>query len=154
MLSLADVIIKASAQNEKATVQQGHAWVQKALDIIVHTRAAASNEPPRDTPVANTDGTTHICEEALVATLFSLGSIAEVGRLSVISPAFMLTRIQMEDKLEDAKSFYTRSAVQATRIQLYENATEGKAAARRVERSQRLQNVASVTKSGTSSETP
>jgi hypothetical protein len=47
--------------------------------------------------------------------------------------------VQLESQPEEAKKLYTRSATQATRVRMSENATEAKAAARRVERAQRVQ---------------
>jgi hypothetical protein len=78
MLSLADVIIKASAQSEQATVHQAHVWAQKSLDVVTKARGAGPDAPPSATPVQDADGAPHVCEAALVAALFNLGAIAEV----------------------------------------------------------------------------
>jgi hypothetical protein len=78
MLSLADVIIKASAKNEQATVHQAHMWAQKSLVVVTQARGAGSDVPPLATPAQDADGAPHVCEVALVAALFNLGVIAEV----------------------------------------------------------------------------
>jgi hypothetical protein len=86
MLSLADVIIKAlEEKHEHATVHQAQAWATKALDVVVSTRGAALAEAPRKTSSQDADGAPHICEETLIAALYSLGTIAEVTLCHIIA---------------------------------------------------------------------
>jgi hypothetical protein len=52
---------------------------------------------------------------------------------------------QMEGKFEEAKAYYSHSAVQASRTGMHEQAMEAKVAVRRVERSERVQATAKTT---------
>jgi hypothetical protein len=146
MLNLADVIIKASEQNKNTTLHQAHSWVHKALDIVNSTRGTDATEPPRDTPLRDNEGNVHVCEEVLVATLFNLASVSEVCHHPWYPRnCYSMCNSQMEGKFEEAKIYYSRSAVQATRTGMYEQATEAKVAVRRVERSERVQATAKTT---------
>jgi hypothetical protein len=75
MLSLADVLVKTGAPEG---MHHARAWAQKSLDVTTKARGAGADEPPRATPALGADGAPHLCEAALVAALFSLGSLAEV----------------------------------------------------------------------------
>lgn len=146
MLNLADVIIKASEQNKNASLHQAQSWVHKALDIVTSTRGTDATEPPRDTPLRDNEGNVHVCEEVLVATLFNLASISEVcDHPWYLRNCHSICDSQMEGKFEEAKAYYSHTAVQASRTGMYEQATEAKVAVRRVERSERVQATAKPT---------
>lgn len=67
MNSLADALVNGPTGRDRRS--QAEAWVQKALDVIKSAKANAKSDDPA----------VGECESVLVAALFNMGSLREVG---------------------------------------------------------------------------